>query len=228
MEQNTNSSSPERPPTHALSAQALRVLGVLIEKELSTPDYYPMTVNGIVNGSNQKSNRSPVCDYGEITVLRALDELNHDRLAGHASVAGSRAEKYRHAAAQHWELDKAGMAILASLLLRGPQTVGELRSHTSRMNSFESMDEVVNVLEMLAQREEPLVTRVGKGSGQKGIRFAHLLAGEPTISEEDESDDSSGMDAEPERSTQATVIDDLRERLTRLESDFEAFRKQFE
>lgn len=208
-----------------LSAQALRVLGVLIEKELSTPDYYPMTVNGIVNGCNQKSNRSPVVDFGEITVIKALDELYSLRLSGHASVAGSRSEKYRHAASQHWELDQAGLSILASLVLRGPQTVGELRAHTSRMFSFENMDAVVDVLDSLAEREEPLVARAGKASGQKGIRFAHLLAGTPEIEE-----DSAGAEETESSSNaaQADELQELRERLDSLESAFEAFRKQFD
>ncbi len=203
-----------------LSLEAVRVLGVLIEKELSTPDYYPMTVNALVNGCNQKSNRFPVVEYGEIAVIRALDELYTERLSGHASVAGSRAEKYRHAATQHWNLDQRSLAVLASLTLRGAQTEGELRTHTTRMAAFESMEEVAGVLQALSDREEPLVMQVGRRAGQKGVRFAHLLSGEP-IQEEEVS--------EPPSSTESTAdLDDLRERLTRLEAEFEAFRKQFE
>jgi uncharacterized protein YceH (UPF0502 family) len=203
-----------------LSLEAVRVLGVLIEKERSTPDYYPMTVNALVNGCNQKSNRFPVVEYGEIAVIRALDELYTQRLSGHASVAGGRAEKYRHAAAQHWNLDVPSLAVLASLTLRGAQTVGELRTHTTRMASFESMEEVAEVLQALSDREEPLAMQVGRRAGQKGLRFAHLLSGEP-IQEEEVS--------EPPSSTESTAdLDELRERLTRLEAEFEAFRKQFE
>ncbi len=203
-----------------LSLEAVRVLGVLIEKELSTPDYYPMTVNALVNGCNQKSNRFPIVEYGEIAVIRALDELYTERLSGHASVAGGRAEKYRHAATQHWSLDVPSLSVLASLTLRGAQTVGELRTHTTRMASFESMEEVADVLQVLSDREEPLVAQIGRRAGQKGVRFAHLLSGEP-IEEEEASED-------PSSSESTADLDELRERLTRLEANFEAFRKQFE
>ncbi len=208
--------------SESVSSEALRVLGVLIEKELSTPDYYPMTVNGIVNGCNQKSNRHPVVDYGEITVLKALDDLFSHRMAGHASVAGSRSEKYRHAAAQRFDLDTQGLAIMASLILRGPQTVGELRSHTSRMATFESMEEVADTLDSLSEREEPLVARAGRQAGQKGIRFCHLLADESVdepYPEEDSVEDAPSSDG---------GLEDIRERLDKLEAEFEAFRKQFE
>jgi len=206
----------------SVSNEALRVLGVLIDKELSTPDYYPMTVNGIVNGCNQKSNRQPVVSYGEITVLKALDDLFSHRIAGHASVAGSRSEKYRHAAAQRFDLDTHGLAVMASLILRGPQTVGELRSHTSRMATFESMDEVEGVLDSLSEREEPLVARAGRQAGQKGIRFCHLLAGEP-VDDPLPEEESAG-----EAPSHGGDLDEIRERLDKIEAEFEAFRKQFE
>lgn len=208
-----------------LSAEAARVLGVLIEKELSTPDYYPMTLNSLVNGCNQKSNRFPVVEYGEFEVRDYLDELQRYRLVGHASVAGSRSEKFRHATAQQFGLEVPELALLASLLLRGPQTVGELRTHATRMAAFDSIDEVSTRLDGLMAREEPLVMSLGRMPGQKGERFAHLLCGEVAM------DDvaAAGMLVQPTaRSSIAEELDEIRERLASLEEAFEQFKKQFE
>jgi len=204
---------------HTLSPEAVRVLGVLIEKEYSTPEYYPLTLNALVTGCNQKSNRHPVVAFSESTVMTALDELQRERLSGHASVAGSRAEKFRHAAAQRWELKQPALAVLASLMLRGPQTVGEIRTHTTRMVTFESMDEVSQVLNALLELDEPLVARFGRKPGQKGERFGHLLSGE--VVEEESSQPSESISGSSE-------MEEIRERLSRLETEFEAFKRQFE
>jgi uncharacterized protein YceH (UPF0502 family) len=209
-----------------LSPEAIRVLGVLIEKELSTPDYYPMTLNGLTNGCNQKSNRNPVVEFGELQVREILDELQRHRLVGHASVAGGRSEKFRHAAAQHWELDKESLAIMASLMLRGPQTVGELRTHTSRMAVFETMDEVADRLQRLMDREEPLVASLARRPGQKGERFAQLLGGEVAMDE-----DVPALGLAPAGSAKQGLteeLDAIRARLESLEEAFEAFKRQFE
>lgn len=203
-----------------LSLEAVRVLGVLMEKELSTPTYYPMTQNALVNGCNQKSNRHPVVEYSEFVVRDALDELQVARLCGHASIAGGRSEKFRHAARQQWELERGGLAILCSLMLRGAQTIGELRTHTARMLTFETMDEVASVLNELMERQEPLVMDIGRGAGQKGNRFAQLLAGDCEL--EQDPDFSIAVAAG------SSGLEELRERLTRLENAFEAFRSQFE
>ena len=202
-----------------LTPEAVRVLGVLIEKEYSTPDYYPMTLNARVNGCNQKSNRDPVVNFSESDVREALDELGKHRLSGHAAVAGSRTEKFRHAAAQHWGLDQPSLAILASLMLRGAQTVGELRTHTSRMASFDSMDEVVEILTRLMERDESLVASAGRRPGQKGERFGHLLSGEIVAEEVSEPSAANAPVGE---------LEELRERITHLEQEFEAFKRQFE
>ena len=208
-----------------LSAEAARVLGVLIEKELSTPDYYPMTLNALVNGCNQKSNRFPVVAYGEFEVKDYVAELQRHRLVGHASVAGSRAEKFRHAAAQHYELEIPDMALLASLMLRGPQTVGELRTHTTRMTEFESIESVSTRLDRLMNRDEPLVMSLGRLPGQKGERFAHLLCGEVAMDEVP----GAGIVIKPaSRPSIADELDEIRSRLASLEEAFEQFRKQFE
>ena len=208
-----------------LSAEAARVLGVLIEKDLSTPDYYPMTLNALVNGCNQKSNRNPVVEFGEYDVRDYLDELQRYRLVGHASVAGSRSEKFRHAAAQHYELESDDLALLASLMLRGPQTVGELRTHTSRMAMFENIEEVAARLDGLMGLEKPLVMSLGRRPGQKGERFAHLLCGEVAM------DDVMGPGSAIVPTSKPSIVaelDEIRARLESLESSFEQFKKQFE
>ena len=218
----------------SLSPEAVQVLGVLIEKELSTPEYYPMTLNGLVVGCNQKSSRNPVVEYGESTVVEALDELVRARLGGHASVAGSRVEKFRHAARQALELDDPQLAVLASLLLRGPETLGELKTRTSRMFAFDDLDAVQAVLDGLASREEPLVTHLGGDPGRKGVRWAHLLSGQPD--EEDFQAERSGLagsgpvgeGAVASQSKMRAELESLRERLDQLESEFARFRSQFE
>ncbi|MBT3449709.1 MAG: DUF480 domain-containing protein [Bacteroidetes Order II. Incertae sedis bacterium] len=207
---------------HLLSSEAVRVLGVLIEKEYSTPDYYPLTLNALVTGCNQKSNRHPVVTFSESTAMAALDELLRERLSGHASVSGSRAQKFRHAAAQRWNLERPALAVLASLLLRGPQTVGELRTHTSRMVTFESMGQVAEALTVLMEQENPLVAGLARRPGQKGERFGHLLSGELP-----EEDTASPIDSDAHGGS-STELEDIRERLTRLETEFEAFKRQFE
>lgn len=206
------------------SPQETRVLGVLIEKELSTPDYYPLTLNSLTTGCNQKSNRDPVVDFSQSEAMTALDDLMRRRVAGHVSGAGSRAEKYRHALAEAWGLSKADLSVLAELLLRGPQTVGELRARSSRMYDIGSIEQVEKILESLAGREEPLVSQLPRQAGQKEARFAHLLQGEPVIPE-----------APAARSVPSGKIEsleeevaELRERLDDLEAAFNSFRAQFE
>ncbi len=223
-----------------ISPEAVRVLGVLIEKELSTPDYYPMTLNALVNGCNQKSNRDPVVEFGEFQIRELLDELNRARLTGHASVAGSRSEKFRHAADHQWELGAEALALMASLMLRGPQTVGELRSHTARMATFESMETVAEVLQGLMDRESPLVMSIGRAPGQKGERFAHLLCGPVDIEEVFAAGSGgsavlgpgmsrSGMSGSVNASgALLEEIEALKSRLEALEAEFERFKSQFE
>lgn len=233
----------------SLSPEAVRVLGVLIEKELSTPEYYPMTLNGLVVGCNQKSSRDPVVEYGESMVVEALDELVRARLAGHASVAGSRVEKFRHAARQALGLDSPQLAVLASLMLRGPETIGELKTRTSRMFAFDDLEAVQAVLDSLAgrggieapeldeglpTRGEPLVTHLGGDSGRKGVRWAHLLSGTPSEDAQEaggagiSSTGPVGEGAVVAQSKMREELESLRSRLDELESEFERFRSQFE
>ena len=209
-----------------LSPEAIRVLGVLIEKELTTPDYYPMTLIGLTNGCNQKSNRDPVMMLEESEVAAAIEELVRARLAGHASVAGSRAMKYRHAATEHWNMDVRQRSALATLLLRGPQTIGEVKGHTARMANFADLDETADTLRHLRDMEPSLVLQLPVQRGKKEARIAHLLAG-PIDVEALEEESGVIIDMTPKTSIR-TEIDELKDRLEELEAAFAAFRSQFE
>jgi uncharacterized protein YceH (UPF0502 family) len=152
-----------------------RVVGVLIEKALAHPDYYPMTVNALKAGCNQRSNRDPVMALEEAEVLEALDTLRQKGLASVTIRESGRAERWAHNADTAFGLDERDLALLAELLLRGPQTEGELRARASRMRPFESIPQVAEVLQKLSDRDAPLVARMGKEPGRRGIRCRHLL-----------------------------------------------------
>jgi len=156
----------------------VRVLGCLIEKELTTPEYYPLTLNALTNACNQKSNRDPVLSLAEADVVRALDRLKFKGLA-RLSAEGGRVPKYCHSLTEKFRFAPPELAVLAELLLRGPQTVGELRGRAERMASFDDLTAVEQVLEVLMELNPPLVTRLPRQPGRKESRYAHLLAGEP-------------------------------------------------
>jgi uncharacterized protein YceH (UPF0502 family) len=166
----------------ALSPQQARVLGCLIEKEATTPDAYPLTMNALLLACNQTSNRTPFVNYDETTVTAALDELRAGRLARVVhSAHGSRVPKYRHALPEVWAITPAELAVLAVMLLRGPQTVNELRTRTERYAAdLEELGGVDGVLDRLATRDDPVVVCLGRQVGQREERWTHLLAGPPT------------------------------------------------
>jgi uncharacterized protein YceH (UPF0502 family) len=166
-----------------LTAEQLRVLGVLIEKEATTPDQYPLTMNGLLNGCNQSSNRYPVVSYEADEMEEVLASLRELKLVRVVHSPSNRAEKYRHVANEAWELGPGELAVLAVLALRGPQTVNELRTRTERYTGLEEMGGVDGILHRLKNRyEEPWVARLERRPGQREERWAHLLTGE--ISEE--------------------------------------------
>lgn len=210
-----------------LSPEAIRVLGVLIEKELSTPEYYPMTLNSLTNGCNQKSNRDPVVAYQESEVRYAIEELEKRRLIGHVSGAGSRTEKFRHAVVENLGLTEKERAALAVLLLRGPQTIGEIKSRTGRTADFDSLDATADVLRALRDREEPLVAQLPLQPGKKEARIMHLLAGEIDL-EALEAEAGAQTHHSAAGSSLSEEIEDLKSRLAALEQAFERFRSQFE
>ena len=162
-----------------LSPSETRVLGCLAEKERATPDNYPLTVNALINACNQTSNRDPVVSYDERTVQSALDRLRERKLTRIVYSQSNRAPKHRHVLDEALTLDDESLAVITVLMLRGPQTPGELRTRTERLHRFDDMASVDDTLTRLQEREPPLVRRLERRPGQKEARYAHLLAGEP-------------------------------------------------
>src|ERR1700689_3839918 len=208
-----------------LSAACARVLGSLVEKGLATPQQYPLTINALQSACNQTSNREPVVSYDETTVLAALDELKDMKLVRFVLPSHGRSVvRYRQVLDETLALDARQCAVLAVLLLRGPQTIGELRVRTERMATFDSLDDIEHQLEFLGSREEPLAHNVGRRPGQKEERWATPLVAEDT------SDDS---DAPPPRGSRATtapapvdVTDDLRAELAELRVEVADLRRE--
>ncbi len=190
-----------------------RVLGCLIEKQKTTPEYYPLTLNALLAACNQRTNREPVVDYDAATVLAALDALREHGLARAVQRPGQRAAKYRHAADEVLQVDSEQLSLLSVLLLRGPQTVGELRSRTDRYVEFPSLAAVNDVLVGLATRDEPLVERLDRRPGEKEPRWQHLL-GETVTAGPPAADGEPGEEEAP-LGLQAQ-IDDLRRDLDAL------------
>ena len=160
-----------------------RVLGALVEKDITTPDYYPLSLNALVNACNQKNNRDPVMNLDEGEVRDALRGLQDHGLAGPAGGADSRVTKYEHRMQEIFNFSRGETAVLCVLLLRGPQTPGELRGRTERMHHFEDLDAVQSSLQKLMQREPPLAMVLPRQPGTKEFRYAHLLSGEVDVAE---------------------------------------------
>src|SRR5271157_4474143 len=160
-----------------LTAAEARALGALVEKEVTTPDYYPLTMNALINACNQRSNREPVTNLDEDDVRQALHGLEDMRLAGRARGADGRVTKYEHWLGEAFNFSRAETALLCVLLLRGPQTPGELRGRTERLHRFDEIGEVLAALQMLMEREPPLVAVLPRQPGTKESRYAHLLSG---------------------------------------------------
>jgi uncharacterized protein YceH (UPF0502 family) len=169
------------PPTEpiVLSTSEARVLGALMEKEATTPDYYPMSLNALVNACNQRSNREPVMDLDEETVRQALHGLEGRHLAGRARSADGRVAKYEHWLGEVFNFSRAESALVCVLLLRGPQTPGELRGRTERMHHFEEIADVLAGLQKLMEREPALAAVLPRQPGTKESRYAHLLSSRP-------------------------------------------------
>lgn len=161
-----------------LNEYELRLLGALVEKQIATPDYYPMTLNALVNACNQKNHRDPVVSYDETTVAKALDSLREQKLAYVFHGSEARAPKYGHLFPKAFDLSEAETPLMCVLILRGPQTSGELRSRTQHLRNFESLAEVETLLQGLSLRDKPLIVKLPRQPGSRESRFAHLL-GDP-------------------------------------------------
>lgn len=221
-------------PIPELSPVEVRVLGALMEKRRTTPDQYPLTLNALVNACNQKSSRDPVVDYDDKTVVRALDTLRDKKLALLVSSAGGRVPKYQECLTSAYYLTEAQAAVLTVLMLRGPQTVGELRSRGARLHDFDSLDEVQDTLDKLREKEgDTMVTLLPRQVGRKECRYAHLLCGEPEIPEEATAAPRpeaarEAVEAENQRIGALEMqVRSLSEQLEALRVEFDAFRDQF-
>jgi hypothetical protein len=196
-----------------INAVEARVLGSLIEKELTTPEYYPLSLNALTNACNQLSNRDPVVSYDENTVARALDSLREKKLVWVVTGAGSRVPKYEQRLSGTFNLAVQEAALLCVLMLRGPQTIGELRGRTGRMYEFQSLEEVEQVIRSLMSTEPPFISKLPRQPGTKESRFAHLLEGEVKI-------DHQPTAPQPERAVLEVQAEN--ERLSRLERQVQA------
>ena len=214
-----------------LTQTETRVLGCLVEKDLATPEYYPLTLNALTNACNQKSNRDPLMQLEETHVVRALDNLRRKQLA-HQSAEGVRAAKYCHNLDGLLRLDQEEQAILAELLLRGPQTIGELRNRAERMCAVGDLQAVEELLHNLADREIPLIMRLPRQPGRKEHRYTHLLAGEPDIEQEVLTIPEAArtrVRAEDDRvSRLETEVVELRDELAEIRRQLAEFKSQFE
>jgi uncharacterized protein len=204
-----------------------RVLGSLIEKQVTTPEYYPLTLNALTLACNQKNNRHPVTSYPESQVADAVESLREKNLAYVFYGSTSRVPKYKHVVPEVMHLSPPETALMCVLMLRGAQTPGELRGNASRLHEFSGLEEVEAVLNGLISREdEPLVVRLPRQPGQKEVRFAHLLSGEIDVE---------ALAAEPERPSRQSGVERLEQKVDaltaeveKLKEQFEQFRKQFE
>ncbi|HMM79539.1 MAG TPA: YceH family protein [Pyrinomonadaceae bacterium] len=206
-----------------------RVVGALVEKQLTTPEYYPLTLNTLVSACNQKNNREPVMTLDADTVAAAVEHLRDRNLVYVFYGSTSRVPKYKHMLPSYYTLEPDETALLAVLMLRGPQTLGELRERTGRMHTFDGLGEVQESLDRLTRRDEPLVTKLDRLPGRKEARFAHLLSGEVT--------QEAFAAADQTASSRAVTngfgdlkgeIESLRSELAALQAEFAEFRKQFE
>jgi uncharacterized protein YceH (UPF0502 family) len=214
-----------------LNEMEARVLGALLEKEITTPDYYPLSLNSLVNACNQKSNRDPAMNLDEDSVRDALRTLHDNSLARSVSAADSRVTKYEHRLQEAFNFDRREAALFCGLLLRGPQTPGELRMRAERMHQFDDLSEAQSALQRLMNREPPLVKVLARQPGTKESRYIHLLSGDatpvsstagrevPAVLEREKMDGFSRLSSE---------MAELRRDMADLKQQFAAFRKQFE
>ena len=218
-----------------LTPMEARVLGALIEKEITTPEYYPLSLNALTNACNQKSNRDPVLHVEESEVRKALNHLEYQSLVRSVSSTDSRVTKFEHRLQDAFNFYRPEVAVICELLLRGPQTPGELRTRASRMHAFEDLESVHSALSRLEKREPPLVTVLPRQPGTKEARYAHLLGDAPPVAASAPTHATTAHDhaaATPSSNQRIesllAEVAELRGQTADLQSQFAAFRKQFE
>src|SRR5256885_7486092 len=213
----------------SLTENEVRVLGSLIEKDITTPEYYPLSLNALINACNQKSNRDPVVQLDEAAVRDALSGLQERRMAGPSGGADSRVTKYEHRLQEVFNFSRQETAVLCVLLLRGPQTPGELRGRTERMHRFEALDDVQSALQKLMQHDPALVKVLPRQPGTKESRWVHLMAEDvpvaeaPSVTATDHGSGDTGRAARLEEE-----VAQLRREVGELKDQMERFRRQFE
>ena len=211
----------------------VRVLGALVEKQVTTPEQYPLTLHALMLACNQKSNRHPVVTYDEATVAEAIESLRAKNLAYVFYGSTSRVPKYKHVMAEIFALNPAELAVMCLLMLRGAQTAGELRGRSERLYEFSSPEEVEAALSSLLVKEpEPLVAKMARQPGQKEARYAHLLSGEISVDERPAEQETAmratGQTAAERYARLEQEVATLREQMERLQQEFVEFRKQFD
>ena len=212
-----------------LNETEVRVLGSLVEKQLTTPEYYPLTMNALTAACNQKSNREPVMSLGETEIQAAVDRLRDLNLVYLFYGSGSRTVKYKHMLPSVYELDPAGTAVMTVLMLRGPQTIGEIRDRTGRLFDFRDLNEVQTALDELTKRDEPLIVKLERQPGQKEARYAHLLSGEIDVSKlAVPTERASGSGSSERIEKLESEVERLSAELAEFKAHFEEFRTQFD
>jgi uncharacterized protein YceH (UPF0502 family) len=216
-----------------LSPIELRVLGSLIEKQITTPEYYPLTLNSLTAACNQKNNRNPVTSFAESEVEEALYSLREKNLAYVFHGSSSRVPKYKHVAPEVLHLSPPEVAAMCVLMLSGPQTVGEIRTRGSRLYPFSALEEVEETLRSLAAHDgEPLVVKLPRQAGQKDARYVHLLSGMPNLEEMTEAAPPGPATRRPHDADRLNSIEQqvqsLTEQVANLTEQFDRFKKQFE
>lgn len=212
-----------------LSPVEVRVLGSLLEKDITTPEYYPMTLNALVNACNQKSNRDPAVNYDDDTVLHALESLRAKGLSGIVTGPGNRVPKYTHRVSEGLNLGRREHALLTELMLRGYQTVGELRNRGARMFDFSDLEEVESCLRGMMDRDGgALITKMPHLPGTKEVRWAHLLSGEPDVETPAQPAAVHHAPAPDRIAALETQVASLRGDIEALKAQFQDFRRQFE
>ena len=219
--------------TIVLNDVEARVLGALLEKQITTPEYYPLSLNALINACNQKSNRGPLMQVDETAAREALSELQLKGTAGLGTTSDSRVAKYEHRLQEVFNFTRQEAAIFCELLLRGPQTPGELRSRAERMQHFDDLSMVQNTLQKLMQREPALVKVLPRQSGMKEARYAQLLTGEPVAKLAESSEKRSGATVSESNTRERVAVleetvEQLKEELADLRVQVAEFRKQFE
>ncbi len=202
----------------------IRILGCLVEKEMTTPEYYPLTLNSLISACNQKSNRNPVVSYDEATVEEGVEGLRAKGFVSRTMMPGSRTAKYLHALPDRFDLSREETAVLCELMLRGPQTLGEIRSRAERMTALGSLEDVEGIIQGLMEHDPVLVTKLPRETGRKESRYAHLLAGEVSLT----SESAAGQGGSADRlSLLEEEVTRLRQELVELRQAFEGFKTQF-